>query len=214
MIAAGACACAGSWSGGLSSSVIAQGDCQLYGVTQDVLQGWLWGLFGSETGFGVVLPSGAPDVFPDVELRSMAEFLLCHLLALSHLSPSAFLALPLPRCSMWTPALRECSSNASPAHPPPRNPSRLALSGPRTLWDTGGGGWPRTPVPGHSPCTRPPSLGTTDDLPAVGCTAPLRSPSVHLLPKPSISQRHKFSRGLLQNEPPMEARPVVAMPLP
>ena len=57
MIAAGACACAGSWSGGLSSSVIAQGDCQLYGVTQDVLQGWLWGLFGSETGFGVVLPS-------------------------------------------------------------------------------------------------------------------------------------------------------------
>ena len=57
MIVAGACACAGSWSGGFSSSAIAQGDCRLYGVAQDVLQGWLWGLFGSETGFGVVFPS-------------------------------------------------------------------------------------------------------------------------------------------------------------
>ncbi len=75
--------------------------------------------------------AGAPDVFPDVELRSMAEFLLCRLAAFHHLSLSAFLALPLPRCSMWVPALRECSSNAVSAHPPPRNPSRTALSGPR-----------------------------------------------------------------------------------
>lgn len=57
MIAVGACACAGSWSGGFSSSVIAQGDCRLYGVAQDVLEGWLCGLIGSETGFGVVFPS-------------------------------------------------------------------------------------------------------------------------------------------------------------
>lgn len=57
MIAAGACACAGSRSGGFSSSVIAQGDCRLYGVAQDVLEGWLCGLIGSETGFGVVFPS-------------------------------------------------------------------------------------------------------------------------------------------------------------
>ena len=117
MIAAGACACAGSWSGGLSSSVIAQGDCQLYGVTQDVLQGWLWGLFGSETGFGVVLPSGTPDVFPDVELRSMAEFLLCRLAAFRHLSPSAFLALPFPCRSMWAPPCASAPRTRCPLIP-------------------------------------------------------------------------------------------------
>ena len=52
-------------------------------------------------------------------------------------------------------------------------------------------GRPRAPAPSRRPCTRS-----------------------RLLPKPSISQRHEFDRGLLQNEPPMEVRPVVAMPLP
>lgn len=123
--------------------------------------------------------SWGPGRFPDVELRSMAEFLLCRLAAFRHLSPSAFLVLPLPRRSMWVPALRECSSNAAPVHPPPRNPSRLALSGPRrrsparrsprriaprvvgAAGPVGHGrrGWPRTPAPGHRPCTRPTVVG-------------------------------------------------------
>lgn len=124
--------------------------------------------------------AGAPDVFPDVEPRSMAEFLLYRLAAFHHLSPSAFLALPLPRRSMWVPALRECSSNAAPARPsPPRNPSRLAPSGSRRrsparrsprriahrdvgVADPAGHGrrgWPRAPVPGHRPCTRPTAVG-------------------------------------------------------
>lgn len=261
MIAAGACACAGSWSGGLSSSVIAQGDCRLYGVTQDVLQGWLWGLFGSETGFGVVLPSalaakrvsvqsersvgascptpkgfeaaeiricyrfccfyngiqlhfeqwalfalrslhrnpfrcqrdlrnctetqfaasraGTPDVFPDVELRSMAEFLLCRLAAFRHLSPSAFLALPFPCRSMWAPPCASAPRTRCPliprrgTHRAPRCRGRVdvcphvvrpgatahrvvGVAGPV---GHGRRGWPRTPAPGHRPCTRPTVVG-------------------------------------------------------
>lgn len=57
MIAAGACVRAGRWPGGFSSLAIARGDCRFYTVAQYMLQGWPWDLFGSKTGFGVVLPS-------------------------------------------------------------------------------------------------------------------------------------------------------------
>lgn len=84
-------------------------------------------------------------------------------------------------------ALLERDARSSPAEEPlaPRVAGAAGLAG------HGRRGRPRTPALSRRPCTRS-----------------------RLLPKPSISQRHEFDRGLLQNELPMEVRPVVAMPLP
>ena len=136
--------------------------------------------------------AGAPDVFPDVGPYSVAEFLPVPSGRPPPLGPSAFSALPLLHCSMRAPGLREHSSNATPAHPPAaEEPLAPRVAGAAGLAGHGRRGRPRAPAPSRRPCTRS-----------------------RLLPKPSISQRHEFDRGLLQNEPPMEVRPVVAMPLP
>lgn len=188
----------------------------------------------TETCF-VANTAGTPDVFPDVEPCSIAEFLPVPTGRPPPLEPQRLRGPPIPVSLDVGTSLRDYSSNAVPAHPPPRNPSRLALSGSRGRSPARRSPWRNSAsrCRGRGPCgTRaawpvlharaavtahargPPSLGMTDGLSAMGCIAPLKPPGVHLLPKPSISQRHKFSRGLLQNEPPMEACPVVAMPLP
>ena len=123
--------------------------------------------------------AGAPDVFPDVELRSMAEFLPVPTGRPPPLELQRLRGPPIPVPLDVGTSLRDYSSNAVPAHPPPRNPSRLALSGPRRrsparrsprriaprvvgVADPAGHGrrgWPRTPAPGHRPCTRPTAVG-------------------------------------------------------
>ena len=102
--------------------------------------------------------AGAPDVFPDVEPCSIVEFLLCRLSAFRHLSPSAFLALPLPRCSMWAPPCAITPRTRCPLiprrgthlashcrgrvdvrlHVVRPGASRTAMLGSRTLRDMGG----------------------------------------------------------------------------
>ena len=156
-----------------------------------------------------------PDVFPDVKPRSMVESLPAPPGRPSPLEPQRLLGLPasvpldvgtLPVRLLLERGTR--SSSRRGTHRAPRCRGR-GPCGTRTAWPISHA---RTRSPPMH--TVPASLGATGGLPAVGCTAPLRSLGVHLLPKPSISQRHEFGRGLLQNEPPMEARPVVAMPLP
>lgn len=119
--------------------------------------------------------AGTPDVFPDVELRSMAEFLLCRLAAFRHLSPSAFVALPFPCRSMWEPPCAITPRTRCPliprrgTHRAPRCWGRVDVRphvvrpgatahrvvGVADPAGHGRRGWPRTPAPGHRPCTRP-----------------------------------------------------------
>ena len=165
----------------------------------------------------------------------MAEFLPVPTGRPPPLEPSAFVVLSFPCRSMWEPPCAITPRTRRPLAPRRRGThlashrrgrvdvrlhvvglgaSRTAMLGSRTLRDTGGVAGLARPRPVTAHARGPPPLGATDGLSAVRCTAPMRPPGVHLLPKPSISQRHEFGRGLLQNEPPMEARPVVAMPLP
>ncbi len=123
--------------------------------------------------------AGTPDVFPDVEPRSMVELLPVPPGRPPPLEPQRLLGPPIPVPLDVGTSLRDYSSNAVPAHPPPRNPSRLAPSGSRRrsparrsprriaprvvgVADPAGHGrrgWPRTPAPGHRPCTRPTVVG-------------------------------------------------------
>lgn len=188
----------------------------------------------TETRFAASI-AGTPGVFPDVEPCSIVEFLPVPPGCPPPLEPQRLLGPPTPALldvgNRPARLLLERGARSSPAEEPisPRTVGAArtfactsfapAHRAPR-CWGRGPCGtraaWPvlhaRAAVTAHA--RGPPSLGMTDGLSAVGCIAPLKPPGVHLLPKPSISQRHKFSRGLLQNEPPMEAYPVVAMPLP
>ena len=116
----------------------------------------------------------------------------CRLAALRHLAPAP--SRPSRSCTArcGRPAFASTLRTRRPLIPPAaEEPLAPRVAGAAGLAGHGRRGRPRAPAPSRRPCTRS-----------------------RLLPKPSISQRHEFDRGLLQNEPPMEVRPVVAMPLP
>ena len=124
--------------------------------------------------------AGAPDVFPDVELRSMVELLPVPPGRLPPLEPQRLFGPPTPALldagARPTRLLLERGARSSPAEEPisPRTvgvartlartsfalaQQRLALSGPGTLRDTGGVAGLARPCRGHRPCTRPTVVG-------------------------------------------------------